>query len=109
VVAVLKIIIYVVIGVNLIMQNHTRRLKLKLHLTYILLHWQHPQVAKLRQRLAMRGESGRMRKQEKMLRLLSEMEKLSKAAVQGSSASHLYPPQPQEMVNRIGGEVRNEY
>ena len=64
-------------------------------------------VAKLRQRLAMRGESGRMKKQEKMLKLLSQMEILANAAVTGTKgAGALYPPTPEAMAHRVGGEVR---
>lgn len=66
-------------------------------------------AAKLRERLATRGQTGQMRRQEKMLKLTAHIEELMRSAMKGMpSASALYPPTPEAMLPRIGGDAKGD-
>lgn len=59
-------------------------------------------VAKLRERLSTRGQSGQMRRSVKLLQLLAELEKFVKIAVENSQGAVSFPPvTPQEMMKRV--------
>jgi hypothetical protein len=66
-------------------------------------------AAKLRERLATRGQTGQMRRQEKMLKLTAHIEELMRAAMTGTpGASTLYPPTAEVMLPRIGGDAKGD-